>query len=201
MNNEAKDRCLYRWPGSDVLRNQLGLEDAALLEYAERRLVQQRMEEGCPNGSFDLDHLKAIHQHLFQDVYDWAGEIRQVDINKGGLWFHPHDRIEMGMADIHKRLEQQNFLRALGRASFATEASVIVGDLNALHPFREGNGRTQLHYLSQLASQAGQRLDLTKLERGSWIQASILSHEGDYRGMSECISRALGQSRTKDRSR
>ena len=63
----------YTYPGSAVLRNKLGLTDAAKLDRLERQLVSQRAAEGIPDGDFDLAHLRAIHRHLFQDVYEWAG--------------------------------------------------------------------------------------------------------------------------------
>lgn len=84
----------YVWPGSDVLRNRLGIRDAADLNVTERRLVLQRAREGVPTGHFDLAHLRAIHRHLFQDVYDWAGEIRTVEIRKGGSQFQFRRYIE-----------------------------------------------------------------------------------------------------------
>ncbi|EGF89911.1 uncharacterized protein y4lH [Asticcacaulis biprosthecium C19] len=74
----------YVYPGTDVLRNRLDLRDHGTLEYAGRNLVQVRIEQGAPYGRFDLAHLKAIHRHLFQDLYAWAGEIRTVEINKDG---------------------------------------------------------------------------------------------------------------------
>lgn len=77
----------YCYPGSNLLRNLLGLHDRSELERAERQLIQLRIEEGTPSGNFDLNHLQAIHRHLFQDIYDWAGEIRQVEISKDGSQF------------------------------------------------------------------------------------------------------------------
>lgn len=70
-----------------VLQNKAGLKDADRLDRFERRAVIQRIREGVPEGDFDLAHLRAIHRHLFQDVYDWAGELRTVEIAKGGHQF------------------------------------------------------------------------------------------------------------------
>lgn len=74
----------YLYPGAGVLRNRLGLTDPDQLDRVERRLVTQRIIEGAPTGDFDVAHLRAIHRHLFQDVYAWAGELRTVEIAKGG---------------------------------------------------------------------------------------------------------------------
>jgi len=77
----------YLIPGTKVLRNRLGISHARSLDRIERRLVADKIAEGAPVGAFDLAHLQAIHHHLFQDVYDWAGELRTVEINKGGHQF------------------------------------------------------------------------------------------------------------------
>lgn len=180
----------YTYPHSTVLRNKLGVIDAAELDQTERRLVAQRAAEGIPAGPFDLDHLKAIHQHLFQDVYEWAGEIRTVELNKDGQQFQFRRFIETGMTDVHRRLSDAKFLKGLDRAGFANEAARIMGDVNYVHPFREGNGRAQLFYLEQLAEQAGHPLDLARLDPARWMEASRRSHEGDYAGMAEEIGRA-----------
>ena len=112
----------YLYPGTTVLRNKLGIRDTAQLEQAERVLVTQRTAEGVPTGTFGLDHMKAIHRHLFQDLYEWAGQIRKVEIAKGGQQFQFRQFIETGMADVQARLEQANFLKGLSAAGFAEQA-------------------------------------------------------------------------------
>ncbi|MEP0392648.1 MAG: hypothetical protein ABJ205_00845 [Erythrobacter sp.] len=76
MSHEERDTALYRYPDSSVLRNKLDIRDKAELNRAERLLVTQRQRGDIPKGKFDLDHICAIHNHLFQDVYNWAGEPR-----------------------------------------------------------------------------------------------------------------------------
>ena len=198
MTNEERDKALYRYPDSTVLRNKLDIRDADALRAVEARLVADRIEEGAPTGRFDLDHLRGIHHHLFQDVYEWAGETRKVDIHKGGSAFHPASRIEMGMADVHKRLAAQDFLKGLPPDRFAGEAAEFIGDVNRLHPFREGNGRTQLQYLKQLGAQAGHAVDLTRFERETWIRASIEANKFQSERMAECIRDSLASSPKRD---
>jgi cell filamentation protein len=175
-----------------ILRNKLGIFDADRLDVIERRLVTQRSTEGTPAGPFDLTHLRAIHRHLFQDIYDWAGELRTVEIAKDGHQFQPRRFIVTGMADIHQRLAAANFLRGLSPWDFAQAAGVVIGDLNYVHPFRDGNGRVQRQYLDGLALQAGHPLDLARLSPAGWLAASRASHDGDYRLMAEEIARAAG---------
>jgi fido (protein-threonine AMPylation protein) len=83
------------------------------------------------------------------------------------------------------------FLKRLPAREFAREAGVIIGDINYIHPFREGNGRTQAQYLKQLAEQAGHPLDLRRIDPTSWIEASTVSHMADYKLMGEVIYGAI----------
>ena len=181
----------YLYPGTPVLRNRLGLTDPDQLDKVERRLVAQRIAEGAPTGGFDLTHLRAIHRHLFQDIYAWAGELRTVEIAKGGHQFQFRQFIETGMADVHRRLEQADFLRGVSGAAFAEAAGPIMGDVNYVHPFRDGNGRAQLQYLEQLAEQAGCAIDLARIDPGRWLEASRASHGGDHGPMAAEIGRSL----------
>ena len=191
MGEDERDP--YLFPDVPVLRNRLDLKDAVKLDRIERRLVTDRAIEGPPSGDFSLRHLQRIHRHLFQDVYDWAGELRTVEIAKGGNHFLFMRSIATGMADVHNRLIGADFLRGLSADAFAEQAGRIIGDVNFVHPFREGNGRTQLQYLKQLAAQAGHDLDLSLLntQPGRWIEASIAAHGTVYEPMAEMIRDAI----------
>ncbi len=182
----------YLHPTKPVLRNKLGIFDADRLNAVERLLVTQRIAEGIPEGDFDLPHLCAIHRHLFQDVYGWAGEPRTVEIAKDGHRFQFRRFIVTGMADVHRRLREGDFLRDRAPAAFASAAAVIIGDVNFVHPFRDGNGRTQLQYLQLLARRAGHPLDLARLTPTGWLGASRAAHGGDYRPMETEILRTIG---------
>ena len=110
-----EDRDPYLYPDAPVLRNKLNIKDHDALDAAERELVAFRIRQGAPPGNFDLAHLQRIHRHFFQDVYDWAGEIRTVEITKGGNTFQFREFIPTGMADVHRRLVKANFLRTVRR--------------------------------------------------------------------------------------
>lgn len=187
----------YVHPDSKVLRNKLGITDENALERAERVLVAQRQREGVPGGKFDLDHLKAIHRHLFQDVYEWAGQVRTVEIAKEKSQFQFCQYIETGMADIERRLKEKNYLRNLSRGAFAREAAAIIGDANYVHPFREGNGRVQMQYLKQLCEQAGHPVRLDRIGPESWIEASREAHQARYEKMADCIAEAIAPGRSR----
>ncbi len=185
----------YVYPGTSILRNRLGITNAVFLDKQERSLVVLRARRNIPRGSFDLSHLRAIHRHLFQDLYDWAGELRTVEISKGDQQFQFRKYILTGMADVHGRLVRSRFLKGLSSAQFAERASVILGDINYIHPFREGNGRAQLQYLKQLAQSAGHSLDLVHIPATRWVEASVSSHSADYGPMAAAIAAALKSSR------
>ncbi len=181
------DRVYCYPPDYTVLTNKLDIRGPHALDTAERALVVARLTEGPPSGAFDLAHLCAIHSHLFQDVYEWAGELRRVEISKGGQQFQPRRFIEVGMADVHRRLVEQKFLAGLGADAFSAAAAHVIGDINYVHPFRDGNGRTQLVYLKQLGARADHDIDLALLRREAWLAASIAAFNGDYGPMSDQI--------------
>ena len=182
-------------PSYTVLRNKLNIRDPLELDRVERRLVSARSTGGVPAGEFDLAHLRAVHRHLFQDIYDWAGQVRTVEISKGGSQFQFCRFIDTGMNDVHRRLIASNFLKGLSHEIFASEAGVIIGDINHIHPFREGNGRVQMIYLRQLAAQAGHALDVTRIEGEAWMAASRAANLGRYEQMSRCIAKAIADRR------
>lgn len=181
----------YVYAGTSVLINRFDIREQAALDRIERQFVAQRTRMGVPRGGFDLAHLQAIHRHLFQDVYDWAGEVRQVEISKNGHQFQFCQYIHTGMADVHQRLHQKRFLRNLDHAEFCREAAVIIGDVNYVHPFREGNGRTQRQYLKLLALQAEHPFDLSRFDPVQWRQASRSTHFGEYGEMAKAIEGCL----------
>ena len=181
----------YIDPETGFLRTRLGSRTREHFDMHERRLLTQRIAEGAPPGGFDLAHLQAIHQHLFQDVFDWAGELRRVDMTRNGDRFQFATRIAADMAAIHRELAAKTFLAGQGPGDFAREAAFLIGDVNFLHPFREGNGRTQLLYLKQLAEAAGHPLSLARIPAEPWIEASRASMAGDNELFAAMIAAAL----------
>jgi cell filamentation protein len=77
----------YAYEGTTVLKNLLGTRDLAVLESFELEMTTLRAAEPLPSGRFGPAHYRAIHHHLFQDVYSWAGRYRIVRTAKGGNWF------------------------------------------------------------------------------------------------------------------
>ena len=103
------------------------------------------MKGAIPEGQFDLAHLKAIHRHLFQDVYDWAGQVRTVEISKNGNQFQFRRYIETGMVDVHRRLVLERFLQGLTADDFAASAGPIIGRRKLRAPISRGQRPNATH--------------------------------------------------------
>jgi cell filamentation protein len=164
-----------------VLRNRLGIDDAAALAAAEADITQPRLVELTARrlpGDYDLSHLRYFHRVIFGDLYDWAGELRTVDIAKSNM-FCRCVHLESYASEVFGKLARADLLRGLDRKSFVQGLAETLGDINALHPFREGNGRTQRAFLQQLALDAGHPLSWAGLDSVQNTAASIASFGGD----------------------
>ena len=169
----------YSYRGLDCLKNRLGLRDAALLQAFELEMSTLRAEEPLPVGRFGPAHYRGVHRHLFQDVYRWAGRYRTVRTAKDGNLFCFPENIEGQMNQLFRRLVMPSFVPGAGADTFIAAAADFLGDLNAIHPFREGNGRAQRAFFEQLASDAGFILDWQRLDADRNIAASAAIMRGD----------------------
>lgn len=175
---------------SGVLRNLLVLKDQAGLDKAEPSLSFLRtseMRERPVKGEFDLAHLQEIHKRLFGDVYDWAGQIRQVEIRKGNTAFALQTAIEGAARQLFALLAQEQQLQGLNIDKFSARAGHYLGEINVLHPFREGNGRTQREFMGQLAEASGYKIDWSVTGQADMIRASIEAYNGDSSGLARLI--------------
>ena len=184
----------YVDPATGVLKNRLGIKDAATLETTEAQFVAQRSHELVQDplpGAFDLHHLQAIHRHLFGDLYEWAGHLRTVDLTKDTSRFAHHAFIERAAAPIFRGLAQENYLRGLEPAAFSERAAHYLAELNALHPFREGNGRAHREFLSQLARDTHYAIAWEQITQADMLDASRRSFSGDLVPLTTLIQRNL----------
>jgi cell filamentation protein len=172
----------YCYPGTDVLRNKAELTDANELDAYEGELSTLRSIEILENpiaGQFDLAHLQRIHLALFQDVYEWAGKIRTVDISRGNSRFANVRFIESAANELFNQLARENWLKELDASTLSAGLAHYLSEINALHPFREGNGRVQRIFISQLSQEAGYQLDYSDLEQEQIYQLMELAFKGD----------------------
>lgn len=174
----------YLQADGQTLRNLCDIfHDPGALEGAEKLLVALRAaelaEHGLPTGrGFDL--VLAVHHHLFQDVYDWAGKPRVTGLFKEQSGFLSPDRIEQEGRKLFERLAERDDLRGLSRSSFAEHLAEPFNTLNEIHPFREGNGRTQRIVWEAFARQAGHVLDFEGISQERMAVVSIAGMNGDH---------------------
>ncbi|WP_412099519.1 Fic/DOC family protein [Corynebacterium aurimucosum] len=173
----------YFIPGTKVLKNRLGLDDAEELRILEEKLVFLRMTEldSAPvEGAFDYAHFKAIHRHLFQDVYEWAGEERtaptdQFMIKAGHAYYPAGPEMTKAAEKLFAGLAKDDFLRGLGFDDFVAKLAELWGELNVVHSFREGNTRTQTVFFDALVTAAGYQLDVERLASDSRVRAEFIA--------------------------
>lgn len=180
----------YFYPQSNVLENKVGIRDGTALSAFERdastlRLVELRQDP--VRGNFDLPHLKKIHGRLFQDVYKWAGQLRDVEIEKNTTGskhlFSAPEQIESRVKAAHLALQKHNYLRVMDRAQFGKAMGEVFAHINQAHPFREGNDRAIREYLYELGQAAGYKLGFDKVDAHAWNAASRLSGEVEGRDL------------------
>jgi cell filamentation protein len=183
----------YTYENSTVLVNKLDLRDQDDLDAYETEISNARSGEPLPEGTLDFEHYCAVHHHLFQDVYTWAGRVRTVRISKQGNPFCYPEHIEAQARKLFAELKANNFLGNLEPDEFSTQAAHFLYELNAIHAYREGNGRTQLTFLAMLADNAGHPLDLEALDPDVMLDAMIESFEGDEKKLVRAIRELIAK--------
>lgn len=183
----------YCYPGTTVLINKLGLSDADRLAGFEQEMTDLRAAEPMPIGPLDVTLFKKTHRHLFQDVYSWAGEFRTVRISKDASSFCFPEYIEGQMRGLFAWLKSAGSLRGRNKADFAAGAAHLLTEINVIHPFREGNGRTQRAFLALLATKAGHPLDLTRLAPDAFLKAMIAGFWGDEKPLAAQIESLIAR--------
>jgi cell filamentation protein len=194
----------YVYPGTNVLRNLRDIRDPERLEKFEMDMTTSRVREllSSPKpGRFDSAHLQGIHHYIFQDVYPWAGEFRTVDISKGGHLFGLTQHIVSSLDKTFDDLKKERHLSGADRGGFANRGAYYLGEINAIHPFREGNGRTQREFIRQLALRNGYALDWSRVSREQMIDASRQSFKTDNAGLEKVLQSALDNEQNRRRER
>lgn len=182
---------VYCYPGSNVLINKRNIRTGGQLKEAETLYVSARLaglQAEPVKGGFDFGHLCRIHGYLFQDLYEWAGVPRTVAIAKGSLFCLPQ-HISSYAGSIFPKLYRECLGAKDSPERFARTLAGHYADLNALHPFREGNGRAQREFTRALCLACGYRLDLTLTDRDEMLHASIRSLDAGDNAPLEAIFR------------
>ena len=186
---------MYCYPDSDVLINKLNIKEQEKLYVFERKLTMLRLLELIDKpikGNFDFEHLQSIHRYIFQDIYEWAGEVRKVDIAKGNMFCNVNF-IDSQAEEIFGKLKAENYLTGLSEDAFVKKLSYFFSEINALHPFREGNGRSQREFIRSLAMKNGYSISFADISQEEMVKASQASFLCDYEAMENLFRKCVRQ--------
>jgi len=183
----------YVYPGTSVLRNRFGVRDGGELARRERDASSAEIlalfDQPLP-GRYDLAHLQAFHSRIFGGVYEWAGELRSVAIAKSDLFALPM-HIAPYLSGVLAQLPGERFLKGMPADRLTDRLAHYVAEINAVHPFREGNGRTQRALIGQLAADAGYHLAWERLTAARNIETSVAAMRGDNAPLREAIGELI----------
>ncbi|WP_322906624.1 Fic/DOC family protein [Paenibacillus sp. SGZ-1009] len=178
MSRYNDEQSRYYYPGTDVLKNKVNIRDAVALgayELSMTLLRTSQLKEHPLAGKFDLKHLQSIHYHLFKDVYSFAGKLRTEGIAKDNFPFALPQYMQDEAQDLFRQLKAEKNLSGLPADKFAERAAHYMAEINVLHPFREGNGRTQREFIRCLAHFNGYALEWERTNPQQLLHASIRS--------------------------
>lgn len=183
----------YCYDSWNVLRNKLNILDADALRIAEREITAVRMaelKEKPIEATFDLAHLKRIHYALFRDLYDWAGEIRSVNIAKGNE-FCNWNVLEAYASNLFGKLNAERLNEIQNDNVLMERIAFYFSEINVMHPFREGNGRTQRIFIEQLAQELGYHIDFSDVSEEEMIEASANAFACEYEMINDLFRRIM----------
>lgn len=149
-NCEEFVQSLYCYPDTDILKNKLGIKNVDLLKEAETQLTQLRLyklQREPISGRFTVSHFLKIHKYIFQDVYYFAGRLREETIIKGNTKFCESQFIRENLNECLNELRNEKYLKGKDIREFASRAAYYMAELNFIHPFREGNGRALREFI------------------------------------------------------
>lgn len=169
------------YKGTPCLINKFGITDETKLSEIEADITfakASKLEENPIDGKFDIEHYKAIHRYLFEDLYDWAGQLRTINISKKGTKFVKTDELENLCVKCFDRIKSNNYFKNIPFESFVENIVDLFFTLNMLHPFREGNGRTERIFIAQLIRFNGYDIDFSEIDSDYLIIATIQGAQG-----------------------
>ncbi|MGN0475798.1 MAG: Fic/DOC family protein [Ruminococcus sp.] len=169
------------YENTTCLINKLGITDENQLAVIEADITfakTSQLEEKPVSGKFDLEHYKAIHRILFEDLYDWAGKLRTINISKKGTTFADAVDLKVACNRCFKRIKSHNYFLDMNFDAFVENIVDLYCTLNMIHPFREGNGRTERIFIAQLIRFNGYNIDFSEIDTDYLMIATIQSAQG-----------------------
>lgn len=184
------------YEGTTCLINKFGITDDKQLSLIEGQITFAKgseLERNPIKGNFDFEHYKAIHKYLFDEIYEWAGKIRTVDMSKKGTNFAKANEIEKLADACFLRLKSENYFKRQEFDEFISNIVDFYCVTNMLHPFREGNGRTQRIFISQLIRYSGYDIDFSSINTDDLMSATIHAANGIDDFLKEIFKNAIQQ--------
>jgi cell filamentation protein len=182
----------YFYPETNVFVNNLGIKNSAELKIAEQDITSLTISycrENPVRGSFDLKHLCKINKEIFGDLYPWAGKLRDVEMAKTEPFTKSILIPTYAEEYIFSKLKKEHYLTDVDPAEIVPKLTYYLSELNVLHPFREGNGRTQRIFIEYLAKIAGFEVDFTSVTPEENLKASVDSYYKEYCTMHKMFER------------
>lgn len=180
---------IYCYPDSNVLKNKLNIRDNKLLKTAEEEITLIKQMELLKNpikGNFSKAHLMNIHKFIFEDIYSFAGKIRREQISKADTMFYPPNLIDRELDKVFAKIKEKNMLKETDEEKIFDNLAYVMAELNIIHPFREGNGRSIREFIRLMAKRMGYDLNWGNVDKEELLEASILSVD-NYRILVDII--------------
>ena len=188
----------YCYPDCDVLINKFGLKDEKKLDEIERAITFAKSADYKRNpikGVFDFKHYCKIHKFLFEDIYEWAGKEREGGfMSKGNTVFTKSEYIEFAFGEYYKEIKKDKCLKGLDKETFCEKLAYYMSEVNTIHPFREGNGRTQRLYFRYLCRKAGYNLEFHGIHKNVLINADIAAFNREYEPLIKVLDKVASKS-------
>lgn len=169
------------YPNSTCLINKFDIKNNKKLAEIEAEITFAKaavLESSKVKLPLDFEYYKSIHRFLFEDLYEWAGNLRKVDISKKGTTFCEVKELEKMCKACFTRLENENYFKGISREKFVLEIVDFYTTTNYLHPFREGNGRTQRIFISKLVKFNGYDFNFSNIDPDLLMIATIKAANG-----------------------
>ena len=180
---------IYCYNGTSVLKNKFGIKDPEEFSEAEAEIAFAGLLElklHPIKGNFDRKHLYAIHIFLFATFYPFAGQTRMEDISKGKTKFCVYNYIDEQLDALFTKIKNRDKSEKMTKEALGEFLAFIMSELNIIHPFREGNGRTIREFIREYALTFGYDIDWSKKEKTELMDAMIES-VFDNKRLQECL--------------
>jgi len=189
------NQSVYCYSGTDIYKNKFKIMNSIRLsevesDFASNRLIEMTIKP--IRGKFGTAHFLRIHKYIFQDVYYFAGKIREEDIFKGDTFFCKCEYIKSSLDRVLLKLKSEEYLKNCNDTNIASRLAFYMSELNMIHPFREGNGRTIREFIRILAYKNNYIINWHNVDSAMLLKATILAADFQYNLLEECIMIALG---------